>query len=208
MATQKEEDRSGFATFKQALEAEHRERLRGEEKQLDEELGEIVSARRIEVEKEVNRRRETQKQKARELRESLKMELLRDLRQRLAREVQEMISSVEGQVFDELGALRGSPRYGEALCRLAREGFALVGAPAEVLVAPGEGDVLQILGEDILISETSSLSEGGCLVIRHPEGDRLVDNSLRSRWEHLVRELAKEISHRVTPFFDQLEEAL
>jgi vacuolar-type H+-ATPase subunit E/Vma4 len=208
MTTPKEEDRSEFLAFKRALEAEYREKLRGEEAHLDEELGEIVALRRVEVEKEISRRREDQKKRARELQESLKMQLLRDLRQQLAHEVQRMVSSLEVQVFDSLQDLRRSPRYEEALCRFAREGCAMVGDKVLIMVAPGEGDALRILGESVFVEETTDLSEGGCMVIRHPEGDHIVDNSLRSRWEHLVREVSKEISHHVAPFFDQLEEAL
>lgn len=209
MVTPREKDRSEFLEFERALEAEHRERLRGEEMQLDEELGEIVSVRRIEVEKEVTFRRETQQKKARDLRESLKMELLRDLRQRLALEVQEILSSLEIQVFDELQAFRGSREYEETLCLLAREGLSVVGDRALILVPTGEKKALiRALGEGVLVRETEDLPDGGCLVIRHPEGDHLVDNSLRTRWERLIRELSKEISHRVTPLFDQLEETL
>jgi vacuolar-type H+-ATPase subunit E/Vma4 len=194
--------------FKRALEAEHEARFREEERRLDAELGEIVAQRRIEVEKEVARLRADQRRRARDLEESLKMELLREMRQDLAHQVQEMMAALESELFEELKTLRGTSRYELALDRLVRQGLELVGDRARVVVPRGESGLLRGYGETVLIEESDDLPDGGCLVIQLPGEDHVVDNSLRSRWERLVRELAKEISHRVTPFFDQLEEAL
>ena len=194
--------------FKRALEAEHQARFQQEEQHLDAELGEIVAQRRIEVEKEVARLRAAQRRRGRELEESLRMELLRDLRQGLAREVQDMMTSLENDLFVELEALRNTPRYERALSRLVRQGLEMIGDRATVSVPRGESSLLSEYGEGVFLEETDDLPDGGCRVILRPGGDHIVDNSLRSRWERLVRELAKEISHRVTPLFDQLEEAL
>lgn len=194
--------------FKRALEAEHQARFKQEEQRLDAELGEIVAQRRIEVEKEVARRRAAQRRRGRDLEESLRMELLRDLRQELARQVQEMMISLEKDLFAELEILRKTPRYERALDRLVHQGLEMIGERASVVVSQGESRFLSGYGEGVLLEETDDLPDGGCRVILHPGGDHVVDNSLRSRWERLVRELSKEISHRVTPLFDQLEEAL
>ncbi len=194
--------------FKKELEAEIEARFREEEERLDEELAEAVALRRIEVEREIARRRASHLRKARDLTESLRLELLRDLRRRLAQNVQDLAVLLEKELFKELESMKGTPRYERALNRFVREGLERVGDQALVQVVPGEGQWVDVMGNGVVVEETLESSEGGCRVIRWPEGDHVIDNSLRSRWGHLVREVTKEISHRVTPLVDGLEEAL
>ncbi|MDR3265188.1 MAG: hypothetical protein LBT15_04155 [Synergistaceae bacterium] len=212
-----ERDLSGF---REALLAQHMERTLARKRVVDEEIADIITARRLEVEGVVHRLRRAS---ADELNEGLSANRRYGesrTRFRRAELRDDFIARLEKSVAGRLRELRSAPGYGRILIALAVEAAEVLSPPFVVLVE--KGDAVFLTSETGFSDRTGNnpqASEGstplafdfnrdvseiredlkdswGGLVLVGAKG-RLVDNTFRTRWKRLYPSFAGKLAERM-----------
>jgi vacuolar-type H+-ATPase subunit E/Vma4 len=173
-----------LAGFKKALLGQHRERCLALKRLVDEDLADMITARRIEVERIVHGLRRSRERRFdegtranRRHVELQKKAFKIEVRDRLFRRLEEKVRA-------SLEAFRCSSRYGDAMEVLAAETLKILPVPSTVWVEKGDSIFLKPGGNILEVCEGLEGAWGG-LLTEAKEGGRLVDNTFRTRWARL-----------------------
>jgi vacuolar-type H+-ATPase subunit E/Vma4 len=194
--------------FKRALLIQHQKRCVKMKREADEDLADIITTRRIEVEKIVHDlRRACEKRLAEGLRNNRRCaELQKKIRMS---ELQKgFFEHLEELVRSRVEAFRRSPRYESAMRNLALEALEHFPFPAIALVEKGDAACLSALAADTCqgsqkTRETGEIREireelrdvwGGLVLVEAgKERGRLLDNTFRTRWRRLHTAFAEKL---------------
>jgi vacuolar-type H+-ATPase subunit E/Vma4 len=176
-----------LAGFKEALLEQHKERCLVLKRSVDEDLADMITARRLQVERIVHNLGRSREKR---LNEGLKANRRRIELQKKAYTIElqdSLIEFLEEKVRARLEAFRCSPRYGDAMKALLAQARGLM--PLSIVwVEKGDSVFLKPDGSVLEVREGLKDVWGG-LLIEEKESGRLVDNTFRTRW------------HRLRPFF-------
>ncbi|MDR1621193.1 MAG: hypothetical protein LBS00_02335 [Synergistaceae bacterium] len=196
-----------LAGFKEALLAQHRERCLVLKRSVDEDLADIITARRLEVERIVHGLC-----RAREKRfgEGLKANRRRaELQRKMFKiELQDgFLEHLEENVRARLEAFRRSPRYGETMESLVAETRENFPFPSIVWVEKGDAVFLKPCepsgpGESVLEVREGLKDVWGGLLLEEKESGRLLDNTFRTRWRRLRPFFIAELGEIFTELFE------
>ena len=173
------DDLSGFWA---AMLAQHRDRCLALKRVVDDDLADMITARRLEVEGIVHGLRRSC---AARLIEGLEANRRVEERQKRAceAEVQEVFSALlEDALRLRLEDFRRSPEYRDVMEALAAEALKALPSPLAILVEKGDGGVLSPGGVFREIREELEGVWGGLILVG--EG-QVVDNTFRTRWRRL-----------------------
>ncbi|MBL3539267.1 hypothetical protein [Aminivibrio sp.] len=174
-------------SFKEALEREHLEKVRLLEMARDEEIADLIAARRLSVQKKVAALRKEQEDRFRLLAEETRKNASASATAFFLEAFSNLTASFGEELRKMAETLRISDRerYGRALSRLAEEALECFGRPAVLLVEKGEGELLRKTAENgglfdgVEIREANLNGWGGCLAETENE---ILDNTLLTRW--------------------------
>jgi hypothetical protein len=196
-----------LAGFREALLVQHKKRVLALKRSLDEDLADIITARRIEVEGVVHGlRRDREKL----LEEGLRANRRYETHQKniYEMELRDLFSqALEKAVRSRLEAFRRSPRYGSALAALAAEAQTQENSAFPWVVLVEKGDALFLSrslspgGNIREVREELADVWGGLMLVETGEGGknesgRIVDNTFRTRWRRLYPSFAFEAGLR------------
>jgi vacuolar-type H+-ATPase subunit E/Vma4 len=169
--------------FEEALLAQHRERCLVLKRSVDEDLADIITMRRLEVERIVHNLRCSRKKrfdegvKANRRRVELQKKTFKiGLQDRLFERLEEKVR-VRLEIF------RRSSRYGDVMKALIAEVEGFFSSPSIVWVE--EGDSVFLRSGGVLEVREGLKDVWGGLLIEEKESGRLVDNTFRTRWRRL-----------------------
>ncbi|MDR1379831.1 MAG: hypothetical protein LBJ36_12395 [Synergistaceae bacterium] len=177
--------------FKEALLAQHKKRCLALKRSVDEDLADIITARRIEVERIVHSLRRSHEK---HLEEVLKTNLHHVKRQKKSyeAELQDIFfETLEKAVRSRLETFRHSPRYGAVLEALAVEAQTCIQGNSTLswVALVEEGDALFLppssRGNIREVREELWDVWGGLVLVEAGGGGRVVDNTFRARWKRL-----------------------
>jgi hypothetical protein len=183
--------------FKEALSAQYRKRCVEMKREVDEDLADIITARRIEVEKVMHDlRRSGEERLAAGLRDNRRDAELR--KKVCMSELQEIFfERLEDSVRSRVEAFRHSFRYESAMRDLALEALNHFPFPAVALVERGDAAYLPAPGGDRGIQEVREdlrdVWGGLVLVEAGKERGRVLDNTFRTRWRRLHAAFAEKL---------------
>jgi vacuolar-type H+-ATPase subunit E/Vma4 len=191
-----------LAGFKEALLIQHKKRCAALKRSVDDDLADMITARRIEVEGIVyglRRRRE------KHLEEALQANSRYVKRQKknYDAELQGIFfEALEEAVRSRLETFRRSPRYGSVLTALAAEAQGQAQAQAQAqenvsfpwvaLVEKGDALFLSPSSRGNIREVREELRDvwGGLVLVEAGGGGRIVDNTFRTRWRRLSSSFA------------------
>ena len=185
-----------FSGFKEAILEQYKARYVALKREADEEIADMIAARRIEVEKTVH-----------ELLVSCEKKLAEGLRAnrrhaefRVAAFHSEiltlLLSELEERAKARIGDLRGSERYGLVMRCLAEEADRVIQAPVVALVEKGDAVHLKSCKNIREVREELDGTWGGLMVVELA-GARLIDNTLRARWKRLSPVLIQSLQRYI-----------
>lgn len=192
-----------FTGFRNALLAQHRERQLSLKRAVDEDLADIITARRLEVERIVHR---LHRSAANRLQEGLLANRrqanrhLRTCRNLLQRDFLERLEKI---VVSRLAAFRSSEGYRDVMHALAFEAQQGFSSPPVALVE--KGDAVFLSGCQGIRSVREELKDvwGGLVLIEaEKEEGRLVDNTFRTRWRRLYPSFLQDIHELLASILD------
>ncbi|MDR1049002.1 MAG: hypothetical protein LBL51_04535 [Synergistaceae bacterium] len=186
--------------FEKALRRQHEERCLALKRAVDEDLADIIAARRLEVENIVHSLRRVHGER---LGEGLKENRRRaELRKKayLSELEKAFLEALEDALRSRVEVFRRSPRYGDAMKRLALEAAEAFPFPAIALVESGDAACLAAAacGGIVEIRESLRGKWGGLVLVEAGrERGRFLDNTLRTRWERLRPVFAVRARERI-----------
>ncbi|MDR3231283.1 MAG: hypothetical protein LBT65_07575 [Synergistaceae bacterium] len=187
------QDLSGF---REALAVQRMERTLALKRAVDEEIADIITARRLEVEGVVHRLRRAS---AAELNAGLSASRRYGERRMRSCRIElrnAFFERMEDRIAERLRELRSSRGYGQIMAALAKEAAENLSPPFVALVERGDAVFLRSDGDIREVREDLENVWGG-LVLTEAEGRGLVDNTFRTRWKRLRPSLAGELHERL-----------
>lgn len=187
-----------LSDFRSALSFQFEERIQTLKRAVDEEMADIITARRMEVEGIVYRLRRAAAQR---LNDGLRANRRYGERRAKAGEVglrSDLMGRLEARISEGLRDFRRtSPReYEEVLRALAEEASEGLESPLVALVEKGDAGFLKGRKEICDICEVREELEdvwGGLVLVEAGKGEsRLVDNTFRTRWRRLYPAFLEE----------------
>jgi vacuolar-type H+-ATPase subunit E/Vma4 len=172
-----------LAGFKRALLDQHKERCLVLKRSVDEDLADMITARRLEVEGIVHNLRRSREKR---LDEGLKANRRRVELQKKAFKIElqdNFFQRLDEEVRARVEAFRRSPPYGDAMRALAAEAEEYLSLPSILWVEKGDSVFLKP-GSALEVREGLKDVWGG-LLIEEKESGRLIDNTFRTRWRRL-----------------------
>lgn len=186
MQEKTEERPQDLSGFREALTAQYRERQRTLKRAMDDELADVIAARRLEVEGIVHRLRRSSEDLLREGQAADRRYLESRVRSCRAAMQNSFLVHLEKAILARVDALRLSGEYEDVMNLLASEARERMGGPSVALVEKGDAVFLKALGDIREVREELEGVWGGLMLIGTEEqGKRVVDNTFRTRWSRL-----------------------
>ena len=191
------ETASDFEAIKEALVQEHTLRLDALRRKTEAQIAEMLSGKRFEVERQLEIIESEQGERFSAFVKNGKMRLRSRYREAFLKQVAALFASVGSLYHDRILRMKNDPgEYGDVLSALIAEGISLIGNDAVALVETGESCVLDGRVLPCRVREVSLERWGGC-ILESCDGSRIVDNTLKTRWERMYPEVIKALSREV-----------
>ena len=196
-------------SFKDALGREHLEKVRLLERERDEEIADLLAARRLSVQKKVAALRKEQEDRFRFLAAEKRKNASASAGAFFLGEFSNLGASFGDELRKMAETLRTSDRerYGRVLSRLAEEALQYCGRPAVLLVERGDGELLREaaeksgLFEGVEIREANLNGWGGC---RAETENEILDNTLLTRWGRMSSCFSLRLSRLMHDSFTEI----
>jgi hypothetical protein len=196
-------------SFKEALAREHLEKVRLLERNRDEEIADLIAARRLSVQKKVSALRKEQEERFRFLAAEKRKSASASAGAFFLGEFSNLGTSFGEELRKMAETLRSFDRegYGRILARLAEEVLGACGRPAVLLVEKGDAELLRetagnrSLFEGVEIREANLNGWGGC---RAETENEILDNTLLTRWGRMSSRFSLRLSRLMHDSFTEI----
>jgi len=206
MEEERQELNANLEAFKESLRAEYRKRIEELRAEYEEELSDAALKRRQEIELQVARMRDNQEKEYQKVLEEAREHILAEMRHRVSSFTNQSVGLALDKIKERIISLRSTPEsYGPLLQDLVAEALEVLDEPAVVIVDAGESAIplKHPLVESV---EEEALDRwGGCMVMDAATRTRLVDNTLKTRWERAEKSLRFLLSESFHEVFEILE---
>lgn len=183
--------------FKESLVKEHEQRIEALRNATGKRVAERLSLKRIEVEKEIAALRIQHEARYASLLSSSLSCVRSRYRSEFLKETNRLYSSIERLFFENIQNIKiDKENYTNILCSLIDEGIKTIGNDAIVYVDLGDSVYLIDRNVSHDVREKCLPRWGGC-VIESPDGVRVFDNTLKTRWERMYPDVIKALSREV-----------
>lgn len=185
--------------FKQAIRQDHVLRLGKLKSEIDEHLADVVIAKRMKVEREVETIRADHTNRYRFMMYRQELHAKQQIRRCLMELHSERISQLEDQVRKGIASIKeDDEQYRRILQSLIDESYILFQSPFILKVTRGDGKILTSPDTRIIeIREVDDDLWGGCILEFPDPVNATVDNSFRTRWLRLLPELSERLTYEI-----------
>ena len=184
-------------SFKESLVKEHEQRIETLRNATGKRVAEMLSLKRIEVEKEIAALSRQHEARYASLLSSSLLCVRSRYRSEFLKETNRLYFSVEKRFFESIQNIKiDRNKYSNILCSLIDEGIKTIGNDAIVYVDSGDSVYLVDRNVSHDVREKCLPRWGGC-VIESPDGARVFDNTLKTRWERMYPDVIKALSREV-----------
>jgi vacuolar-type H+-ATPase subunit E/Vma4 len=195
----RDEERHDLEHFKQAIRQDHMLQLEKLKTEIDEHLADVVIAKRMKVEREVETIRTDHTNRYRFMLYRQELHAKQQLRRCLMDLHSEMISQLEDRFRNGIESLRKDrEKYKRVLQSLIDEGYAVFQSPFILKLTKEDSGLFS--SSDIPVVEIREMDEdllGGCILEFPDPVNAIFDNSFRTRWFRLLPELSERLTHEI-----------
>jgi len=183
--------------FKESLLREHELRIEALRDTTGKRIAELLSRKRIGVEQEIAALSRHYEARYVSLLASSLFSVRSRYRGEFLKETNRLLSRVEKLFIDSIQKLKKDRnKYGDMLCSLISEGAEVMGTHSIVYVDSGDSVFLADRKISNEIREKYLPRWGGC-ILESPDGARVFDNTLKTRWERMHPDVIKDLSREV-----------
>lgn len=190
------QEKEDLAGFRDALLVQYRERYLALKRSVDEDLADIITARRLEVESIVHRLHRSAADRLREGRLDNRRYAERCIRKCRAALQNDFVERLEKAIALRAAVFRSSERYGDAMNVLTSEALERFEGSAIALVEKGDAVFLKPSDRVREVREDLKDAWGGVVLLEREKGRR-VDNTLRTRWKRLCPAFLSDFHERM-----------
>lgn len=189
--------------FESAIRKDYADRVAEMKTSAEERLSDIVISKRMKIEKEVEKIRESHRRLYRIERHKRQLRLKQCMRNLLMDVHSEIIASIGEEVRLKIVRLKQSQDdYRTVLDGLIDESARVLNRPFILHLEKEDMDLFSDKYDIIGIKEMGNDMWGGCVLeVPSPE-NILIDNTLKTRWKRLIPNLSERLSHDIDQFLE------
>lgn len=195
----RDEELHDLEHFKQAIRQDHLLQLEKLKNEIDEHLADVVIAKRMKVEREVETIRADHANLYRFMVHRQELHAKQQIRSCLMELHSEIISQLEDQIRNGISSLKKDrEKYRRILQSLVDEAYVLFQSPFILNLTKEDTEIVVLPDTRIVeIREMDKDLWGGCILEFPDPVNATVDNSFRTRWIRLLPELSERLTYEI-----------
>lgn len=202
-------DSQELEKFKVILKGEYEKRVREYEQKIEEELAEIAASKMLELEREMEEIRKRRSKTLQERLDFLKLKAVKSGKDIIINEANTLFLDIENTAKQiTCNAKVNSANYSRMLNELIKEAVKALSSESGIIwLPPDDKDLLASIPKGFSLSIIENLESWGGPIVTDEEGERIVENTIKGRFEKLAPLIQQRIGKVLSPLLEEIDRA-
>ncbi|WP_323721506.1 hypothetical protein [Acetomicrobium sp.] len=202
-------DSQELEKFKAILKGEYEKRIREYEQKIEEELAEIAASKMLELEREMEEIRKRRSKTLQERLDFLKLKAVKSGKDIIINEANTLFLDIENTAKQiTCNAKVNSANYSRMLNELIKEAVKALSSESGIIwLPPDDKDLLASIPKGFSLSIIENLESWGGPIVTDEEGERIVENTIKGRFEKLAPLIQQRIGKVLSPLLEEIDRA-
>jgi len=202
-------DSQELEKFKAILKGEYEKRIREYEQKIEEELAEIAASKMLELEREMEEIRKSRSKTLQERLDFLKLKAVKSGKDIIINEANTLFLDIENTAKQiTCNAKVNSANYSRMLNELIKEAVKALSSESGIIwLPPDDKDLLASIPKGFSLSIIENLESWGGPIVTDEEGERIVENTIKGRFEKLAPLIQQRIGKVLSPLLEEIDRA-
>lgn len=202
-------DSQELEKFKVILKGEYEKRVREYEQKIEEELAEIAASKMLELERKMEEIRKSRSKTLQERLDFLKLKAVKSGKDIIINEANTLFLDIENTAKQiTCNAKVNSANYSRMLNELIKEAVKVLSSESGIIwLPPDDKDLLASIPKGFSLSIIENLESWGGPIVTDEEGERIVENTIKGRFEKLAPLIQQRIGKVLSPLLEEIDRA-
>lgn len=202
-------DSQELEKFKAILKGEYEKRIREYEQKIEEELAEIAASKMLELERKMEEIRKSRSKTLQERLDFLKLKAVKSGKDIIINEANTLFLDIENTAKQiTCNAKVNSANYSRMLNELIKEAVKVLSSESGIIwLPPDDKDLLASIPKGFSLSIIENLESWGGPIVTDEEGERIVENTIKGRFEKLAPLIQQRIGKVLSPLLEEIDRA-
>jgi len=202
-------DSQELEKFKVILKGEYEKRIREYEQKIEEELAEIAASKMLELEREMEEIRKSRSKTLQERLDFLKLKAVKSGKDIIINEANTLFLDIENTAKQITCNAKVNPaNYSRMLNELIKEAVKVLSSESGIIwLPPDDKDLLASIPKGFSLSIIENLESWGGPIVTDEEGERIVENTIKGRFEKLAPLIQQRIGKVLSPLLEEIDRA-
>ncbi|MGB4096689.1 MAG: hypothetical protein WBJ85_03125 [Acetomicrobium sp.] len=202
-------DSQELEKFKVILKGEYEKRVREYEQKIEEELAEIAASKMLELERKMEEIRKSRSKTLQERLDFLKLKAVKSGKDIIINEANTLFLDIENTAKQITCNAKVNPaNYSRMLNELIKEAVKVLSSESGIIwLPPDDKDLLASIPKGFSLSIIENLESWGGPIVTDEEGERIVENTIKGRFEKLAPLIQQRIGKVLSPLLEEIDRA-
>ena len=202
-------DSQDLEKFKVILKGEYEKRVREYEQKIEEELAEIAASKMLELERKMEEIRKSRSKTLQERLDFLKLKAVKSGKDIIINEANTLFLDIENTAKQITCNAKVNPaNYSRMLNELIKEAVKALSSESGIIwLPPDDKDLLASIPKGFSLSIIENLESWGGPIVTDEEGERIVENTIKGRFEKLAPLIQQRIGKVLSPLLEEIDRA-
>ena len=202
-------DSQELEKFKVILKGEYERRVREYEQKIEEELAEIAASKMLELERKMEEIRKSRSKTLQERLDFLKLKAVKSGKDIIINEANTLFLDIENTAKQITCNAKVNPaNYSRMLNELIKEAVKALSSESGIIwLPPDDKDLLTSMPKGFSLSIIENFNSWGGAIVTDEEGERIVENTIKGRFEKLAPLIRQRIGEVLSPLLEEIERA-
>ncbi len=202
-------DSQELEKFKAILKGEYEKRIREYEQKIEEELAEIAASKMLELERKMEEIRKSRSKTLQERLDFLKLKAVKSGKDIIINEANTLFLDIENTAKQITCNAKVNPaNYSRMLNELIKEAVKVLSSESGIIwLPPDDKDLLASIPKGFSLSIIENLESWGGPIVTDEEGERIVENTIKGRFEKLAPLIQQRIGKVLSPLLEEIDRA-
>ena len=202
-------DSQELEKFKAVLKGEYEKRVKEYEQKIEEELAEIAASKMLELERKMEEIRKSRSKTLQERLDFLKLKAVKSGKDIIINEANTLFLDIENTAKQiTCNAKVNSANYSRMLNELIKEAVKALSSESGIIwLPPDDKDLLASIPKGFSLSIIENLESWGGPIVTDEEGERIVENTIKGRFEKLAPLIQQRIGKVLSPLLEEIDRA-
>jgi len=202
-------DSQELEKFKVILKGEYERRVREYEQKIEEELAEIAASKMLELERKMEEIRKSRSKTLQERLDFLKLKAVKSGKDIIINEANTLFLDIENTAKQITCNAKVNPaNYSRMLNELNKEAVKVLSSESGIIwLPPDDKDLLASIPKGFSLSIIENLESWGGPIVTDEEGERIVENTIKGRFEKLAPLIQQRIGKVLSPLLEEIDRA-